>query len=350
MRKTSCIGNWKVRGPGTAETGCTVMGRLHPGAGCTAPKIQHTKVGVSLTKESIPNKGGRFSGAWATDTGCTLYRTLPAMTRGGMHRTQGQRSNDGRLSVQIGPLERRVVMGANGPESRDGMHRTLSLRPLVLSKQQILFDQKKCKGKRYWVVVAQTVEMGCTVLYLWLLGRRKQKRRKGNTRGVTGMRKGMLKELDDKLERIGKLEVEESGKVMKQCKLTDIYKEDLGPDVRPRKPMILGGEDSSGWEVYHQFQANSLVQKAQMEIRKTVEEELRVQVDTGKDYCVVAVSLGLQSTGRKVGEGNCLRIYGQQSNGGCKLERGKWNEGKRKEKVKNRPGNSPVQLRSTWSW
>ena len=31
-----------------------------------------------------------------------------------------------------------------------------------------------------------------------------------------------------------------------------------------------------------------------MEIRKTVEEELRVQVDTGKDYCVVAVSLGLQ--------------------------------------------------------
>ena len=103
----------------------------------------------------------------------------------------------------------------------------------------------------------------------------------------------MLKELDDKLERIGKLEVEESGKVMKQCKLTDIYKEDLGPDVRPRKPMILGGGDSSGWEVYHQFQADSLVQKAQMEIRKTVEEELRVQVDTGKDYCVVAVSLAL---------------------------------------------------------
>ena len=56
------------------------------------------------------------------------------------------------------------------------------------------------------------------------------------------MRKGMLEELDAKLERIGKLEVEESGKVMKQCKWTDIYKEDLGPDVRPRKPMILGGE------------------------------------------------------------------------------------------------------------
>ena len=82
---------------------------------------------------------------------------------------------------------------------------------------------------------------------------------------------------------MGKLEVEESGKVLEQCKWMDIYQEDLEPDVRPRKPMFMGGEDSSGWgKEYQKFEADSLpegiVQEAQVEIQKIVEEELRVQV------------------------------------------------------------------------
>ena len=72
MRKTSCMGNWKVRGPRTAETEMHCSRQVSPRVGCTAPKTQRTEVGASLTKESIPDKGGRYSGAWATKTGCSV--------------------------------------------------------------------------------------------------------------------------------------------------------------------------------------------------------------------------------------------------------------------------------------
>ena len=72
------------------------------------------------------NSGQRREGQRGLVNRDEMCRDLPAITRGGMHRTQGQRSHGGGLSVQIGPLERRVVLCATGPESRDGMHRTLS--------------------------------------------------------------------------------------------------------------------------------------------------------------------------------------------------------------------------------
>ena len=221
MRKTSCTGSWNVRGPRTAETGCTVLGRFHQGRDVPHPKHRG---------RGFPYKG-EYSGQREVQRGLGnrdgMFRDLPAITRGGMHRTQGQRSHGGGLSVQIGPLERRVVMGATGPESRDGMHRTLSQ---ATGTVETTYPIKSEDVPRTRVLGGSGSESGDRMHRALPLAARKvdaEKKKREQVKDTRErMRKGMLKELDDRLESMGKLEVEESGKVLEQCKWTDIYQED----------------------------------------------------------------------------------------------------------------------------
>ena len=217
MRKISCTGGWKVRGPRTAETGCTVLGRFHPGAGCTAPKTQRTK-------EIVPDKAEKYSGAWATETKCAVIcRPLPGAGCTAP-RVRDHMAEDCQYKLQIGPLERRVVMGATGPKSRDGMHRTLSQATGTVETTYPIKSEDVPMTK---VLGGSGSERGDGMHRALPLAARKveaEKKKREHERDTRErLRKGMLKELDDRLESIGKLEVEESGKVLEQCKWTDIY-------------------------------------------------------------------------------------------------------------------------------
>ena len=87
------------------------------GAGCTAPKTQHTK-------EIIPDQGEKYSGAWATETKCAVIcRPLPEA-------------------------------GCTAPRVRDHM------------ADDCQYKLAHWKGEWLWVPQAQRVETGCTVLSL----------------------------------------------------------------------------------------------------------------------------------------------------------------------------------------
>ena len=114
------------------------------------------------------------------------------------------------------------------------------------------------------------------------------------------LRRNALKELDDQIRQLGKLEPASAGAgALGLCGWGRICKEEFCPELLPKSPMYMGDEEKGKWgEEYQDFRVETfprnLVEEVRDSIIEIVEEEMNVGVESADEYCTMVKRLGLR--------------------------------------------------------